>query len=778
MYLAHSKDDDLGVSCQTYSDHIHGVLSEAHKRINYIRGIDNKIFDVVEKVVLLAAEYHDLGKLDDQAQQILSGKEQGRMINHVQAGTTYLLKMYDKEGLIEYLLAAYIVHAHHIGFESRQEVIEVKSGKSFFDLPSFLPKKSFNDYRSVNVFGFDIDIPVKEWVDNNLSVYLDRHNSSVKTQKSLPKVDQKVAKSFLNKYFHMKVLLSILCDSDHSDTCKNYKGLSPESFSDRLSPKERMEKLQSVVASKQKEGLTGQELKRQNVRNRVFNSCSTPQGKESFISLVNGLVGSGKTYGLMHKALSTANEYGLKNIYCVLPYIALIEQSYEEYAKAISLNEKDKKWNINPVHSMADYSSAYARIFAKTFFSPISLTTSVNFFETILANNTGRISNIYRFTNSVICIDEYHAIVEHQEWGLLGDIISQMKDFNCRFILSSGTSPSYWDMSFCSLKEKHIEYAICDELYEEMLEIEKGRMKNKILFSKQYLYSDLVMAASMKSGSLFMIFNTKKRAARFFKILQGKDSRPCFLRTSALTVGDREKQMIQVKEKLNNNEDVILIGTQGSDIGLDLSFDHAFKELSDFNSIGQTKGRVNRGCEKEGCSITVFELSDYPHGDEERVYNNIGNEHKINVLKNNKIYHDFCPSNCTDVVQSEIDSSDPKKISKAMMAKKRYLNLDFRWFEDNYSIISSAAVRVLVDKDIYARLKNEESVPFNEIQRKSVQMYLSEKLIKLLDKSLVKVKLYDDDELYCWLGEYDPDNYGLMYAIDPGYPYPINDIII
>ena len=112
------------------------------------------------------------------------------------------------------------------------------------------------------------------------------------------------------------------------------------------------------------------------------------------------------------------------------------------------------------------------------------------------------------------------------------------------------------------------------------------------------------------------------------------------------------------------------------------------------------------------------------------------------------------------------------------MAKKRYLNLDFRWFEDNYSIISSAAVRVLVDKDIYARLKNEESVPFNEIQRKSVQMYLSEKLIKLLDKSLVKVKLYDDDELYCWLGEYDPDNYGLMYAIDPGYPYPINDIII
>ena len=780
MFLAHSKNEDLGIPSQTYSNHINGVVDGCEKRIaSYLEGIDKKLFLIIKKVILLAAEYHDLGKLDEQSQKILSGKENGRMINHVQAGVTHLLNLYQKENKLEYLIAAYVVHAHHIGYEDREDLIKFKKSKNFFDLPNIEITEKFFDKRPISLFGFDSQISVQDHVNQNLSIYLEIHNSLIKKPDYNFAVCQKEARKILNKFFHMKVLISILCDSDHADTCKNYGGIQPENFKNRLRAKERMEKLISTVKNKKKDKLTGNELIRQNIRDKMFKSCSSPQEKECYISLINGLVGSGKTFSLMAKALATAEKYNAKNIFIVLPYIALIEQSYQEYANAISLNEKDELWNINVIHSMANYNSAYSMAFAKTFLSAISLTTSVNFFETIIANNTGRMSNIYKFTNSVICIDEYHAIAEHQDWALFSEIISEMKDFNCRFILSSGTPVHYWDMNFCSLKENDIEYSISDQLYREQIILEKSRVKNQFVSKNKkglnkITYDELFNLVKNKEGSLFVVFNTKKRAARFFDILNNKDPRCSFLRTSALTVSDREKQLEKVKRKLNQGEKIILVVTQGSDIGLDLSFDHSFKELSDFNSINQTNGRVNRGSEKKNSSTNIFKLSEYPHGNKERILGNIQNQYKSNVLEYNEIYHDLCPSKCTDVVDLEIETLDRDKINKAIQAKQKYLNLNFRWIEENYKMIPSKTVRVLVDKSMYQKLKNGEVLPFRQIQRSSVQIYLSEKKEKQLDKLLVKVKLYEEQEIYCWLGQYDHNNYGIMYAIDTEYQYEIN----
>lgn len=49
----------------------------------------------LQKVVSWAAEYHDLGKLDEENQKVLRGEGKALKklpVNHVDAGTAYLLK--------------------------------------------------------------------------------------------------------------------------------------------------------------------------------------------------------------------------------------------------------------------------------------------------------------------------------------------------------------------------------------------------------------------------------------------------------------------------------------------------------------------------------------------------------------------------------------------------------------------------------------------------------------------------------------------------------------
>ena len=93
MLFAHSADPKRGIPAQDYAAHVGGVVNRAAKAADEAARYASYDGELLRKIVPLAAEFHDLGKLDEENQEVLSGKRKARKlpVQHTDAGTAYLL---------------------------------------------------------------------------------------------------------------------------------------------------------------------------------------------------------------------------------------------------------------------------------------------------------------------------------------------------------------------------------------------------------------------------------------------------------------------------------------------------------------------------------------------------------------------------------------------------------------------------------------------------------------------------------------------------------------
>ena len=93
MFFAHSTDPERGIPAQDYAAHVGSVVKHASKAADKAGQYSSCDGELLRKIVPLAAEFHDLGKLDKENQEVLSGKRKARKlpIQHTDAGTAYLL---------------------------------------------------------------------------------------------------------------------------------------------------------------------------------------------------------------------------------------------------------------------------------------------------------------------------------------------------------------------------------------------------------------------------------------------------------------------------------------------------------------------------------------------------------------------------------------------------------------------------------------------------------------------------------------------------------------
>lgn len=97
-FLAHSSRD--GCPPQTYEAHIRGVYAKASAYVAGVEQYTAKAKDILTEIVQKSALMHDLGKLDDENQNVLHSSDRGKRhlpINHVDAGSA-ALKSQDTAG--------------------------------------------------------------------------------------------------------------------------------------------------------------------------------------------------------------------------------------------------------------------------------------------------------------------------------------------------------------------------------------------------------------------------------------------------------------------------------------------------------------------------------------------------------------------------------------------------------------------------------------------------------------------------------------------------------
>jgi CRISPR-associated endonuclease/helicase Cas3 len=717
-YLAHSAAVAHGVPQQSYKDHIENVVCRAANNAEGAACFSLKYGDLLKSAVRQAAEYHDLGKLDDFNQAVLK-TNRGKMLNHVDAGVAQLMK--DARGDSK-LLAAIVVYSHHIGLPAWADEVARGSGMILRDT-ELTP---------------DGD-PLVEYTNSHLNDYVVRHiDIGLEFTRS----------SILNPKLTLNPLLwrmtlSCLVDADHSDTARHYRNPVPNKSQISLDPIRRLRLLDAYVA-----GLGGDaNNERIRLRSTVYHACRSADCSKSFFAC-DSPVGTGKTTAVIAHLLNAAAAKKLRRIFVVLPFTNIIDQSVNVYRKSLVDLGESPDDVVVAHHHKASFEDAASRQYSFLWHAPIVVTTAVQFFETLAARRPGSIRKLHQIAGSAIFIDEAHAALPThlwpQAWKWLKDL---EQDWGCHIVVGSGSMNRFWELPEFVDPPVGLPPLVTEALREFSADHERHRVSYRELAQPVDLES-LTQLLKATKGPRLLIVNTVQSAAAIARHLSNEFGRDNVEHIStALTPQDRQTTLDLVRTRLRSpdDNDWILVATSCVEAGVDFSFRTGIRERCSLTSLLQTSGRVNRSNEYLGAEVWDIQirhdhlLKAHPaFEDSGRVLGELFAENKVS------------PEYCTESLRREIRRKGMAKKKQDIEIAER--NANFPIVEEVFRIIESDTVTAVVDGSLIRRLEAYATVTHSELQSASVQIWHNKEQEFGLER-LEKVRGYED--LRKWVLPYD-----------------------
>jgi CRISPR-associated endonuclease/helicase Cas3 len=647
--------------------------------------------DLLLSAVRAAALYHDLGKIDKENQKVLRGKTSAHLpIIHTDAGTAYLLQ---KNAIV----SALCVLAHH------------RPG-----LPS-IPKENSEKYkfRVRGLIGKAVKT-VRERTDEALKDYIMSHEAEIG-----PGIDPPVKPASGASF--LRFALSCLVDADHADTARHYrKGIDITETS--LAPKTRLKHLDSYVNSLTTEN-TAQE--RIETRQEFYKIChETPPFRGTYSCSMP--VGTGKTTSVMAHLLMAAHCFKLRKVFVVLPFTNIIEQSVTTYRTALQLNGEKPEAVVAAHHHRAEYEDPILMAASFLWDAPITVTTAVQFFETLASNRPASLRKLHNLAGSAIFIDEAHAALPShlwpQAWRWLQDLV---KNWGCHVVLGSGSLARFWEVKEFSETELTVPEITSNDVYMKAVEIERNRVMYPPLIREPMGVDALCAWVTSLPGPRIVVLNTVQSAAALgMKIFESKGRNAVEHISTALTTEHRAATLNRVKLRLKNKEDRdwTLVATTCVEAGLDFSFRSAARELSSLASLMQIAGRVNRQCEYgRDCEVWSFRIR-------EDGFLKVHPEFKTSATVLEQLYANqrINPDFCTEAMVKEVRErntgmakDDP--IVKAEKAGK------YPEVADLFKVIEEGEVfTVLIDQALRERIEAGEKPSREDMQTLTVRMRLNQ----------------------------------------------------
>lgn len=665
-------------SAQSYLEHIWRVLIRGRcylrKALLYTPSWDTK---AICRIYELAAEYHDLGKLDDENQTILAlpwDQRAARLpLPHTDAGVAYLKSL-------EAYLPMLLVFAHHAGLPDVSE---------------------FTDWRNHKI---------KEHVDRALPLYLARHDASVRsciTVKPLPE------RTPVLKPFDVRLLFSCLTHADHGDAARvSYK--EPERISPpKLKPSKRLNALQKYVDS-----LSGQteHNDRNQLRAAFFTDCLGGQ-QDVYITFCDAPVGTGKTTAIMANLLATAAQRKLRRIFVVLPFTNIITQSVEVYRKALVLPGEQGKDVVAEIHHRADFDDQASRKLTALWDAPIIVTTAVAFFETLASATPSALRRLQNLPGSAIFLDEAHAMLPVKLLPLAWQWIQHAAHtWSCYWVLASGSLCHFWTMEEFGTAYTRLPNILPDERQEKLQGFESKRVCYRYQQNSMDI-DELTNWLKQLDGPVIVVLNTVHTAAATAKVAGNVFGAENVLHLStALAPKDRENTLRIVRSRLDDKEDSqwCLIATSCVEAGVDLSFRTGVRECASLLSLLQLAGRVNRNAEYGKTDVWTVTLNTNDSNVVKHPAFTTSSRILREIFAGNR---EISPALCTEAMQQEVRES--ANISQDLVKQEGIYA--FQTVEKKFRVIEDDALLAVVHPELIERLRNFGDVSWREIQSGSIR---------------------------------------------------------
>lgn len=706
IYYAHSPKDEF--KAQTYAEHVYNVRFLAQKHAKEVEMYAKNDAQMLNLIADKAAEYHDLGKLDERNQSILSGEISAKNlpINHTDAGAAHCLNTETNAAL-----SAAVIQSHHFGFPDL--IAEFNKGDLIFR-----------------------DIKIAAEVDKKLSTYEEIHKSLISNPTPI-QGDEKIngdASVFL------RMLLSCIADADHTDTAKNYGKYPANDPINLLRAKERLESLNKYVDELQS---SSNDTKRNSLRREMYCSCRDFKTK-SGISCCESSVGSGKTTAVMAHLLAQAQKRDLRRIFVVLPFTNIIRQSVEKYREILTLPGEEPNEIVAELHHRAEFENEDQRHLTALWRAPIIVTTAVAFFETLASDSPAALRRLHELPGSAIFVDESHAALPVTLLPIAWRWMKILSDeWSCYWVLASGSTNRFWDINEIAGYEQRSVPEITDDVIRRgLLEYEQSRIAYRY-DPKPKTTEKLADWVMSFNGPRLIIVNTVQSAAVLASYISEKYGREKVEHLStALTPSDREFALNHIKARLNDKSDTnwVLVATSCIEAGVDISFRIGFRELSSLSSLLQTAGRINREGNNNDSEIWTFIVA------EDGML-----KHNPALKQAGKILKQYFEDNLTISQQLVTQSISDEIRLYGMNGKYKDLvenekNQNFKYVEQNFKVIDTNTRLVIVDSFIADKIKYG-TANWNELQRNSVQIAK----YKLDEMRIPRI----NNDIYYWNFKYD-----------------------
>lgn len=723
--LAHSARPQENIPAQPYRDHVARVarLSFRFAQLATMRWVGDRA--ACCNAIRAAALVHDLGKLDIDNQNALNAWPLMRLpFGHQDAGVRHLIDR-------QQFTPAVLVYSHHAGLPDFPAE-RVKGRYAFRPLPDSA-----------------------EWstamrTDRFLSEYVRIHSEHLPASSDLGPVSRWSSVAW-------RIALSCLVDADHTDTAEHYsRQRLPRPPRRRW--RERLVALDRYVC--QLGGSAEADLGRNALRSLVYTAARDidPTGA---LYECDSPVGTGKTTAVMAHLLRVAEVRRLRHIFVVLPYTNIIDQAVDVYRAALTLDGENPEQVVAAHHHQADFESPGTRHLATLWDCPITVTTAVQFFQTLASSRTGSLRKLHELPGSAIFIDEAHASIPSHLWPVTWKWLTELiRDWGCHSVLASGSLARFWtDSRFCA-PATQLPNLLRGDLRNDLARAESRRIRYARRPSALTL-EDLITFLQGLEGPRVVVLNTVQSAAVIARAYRKSGGEVLHVST-ALAPRDRRYVLAEVRRRLDLGHDPnwTLIATSCLEAGVDFSFRTGVREIGATSSLVQLGGRANRhGIPCWGVS-TVWSVS----LKDSRLTSNPSIRHSSQVLdglfRDGSVETINASDLCTAALQREMGEADilagAERIVKADLVGK------YREVSELYRVIDEDSVKAVIDSGLADCIENCEPINPYTLSAATVQIRRNKiKAFKL-------VPLAVSDDLFRWTLPYDPDFLGYMEGVLAG----------
>jgi CRISPR-associated endonuclease/helicase Cas3 len=397
----------------------------------------------------------------------------------------------------------------------------------------------------------------------------------------------------------VRMVFSALVDADYLDTESHFDGGKAAARQGW----ECVEELWARFGRHQEELLANAPLTPVNrLRHRIYEQCLRMAREPQGLYTLTVPTGGGKTLSAMGFALQHALRWGLRRVIVVIPFTSIVEQTADVYRQALGDAAVLEHHSAVAWDQVEDNDRLRWALASENWDAPVVVTTSVQFFESLLANRSSQCRKLHNIARSVVIVDE----VQTLPTGLLQpsfQVLSSLcKRYGTTVVLTTATHPAYqrimdWPAAPVAREIMEAPEALFAGLRRVEYQRGDGHGRTQMTWAQ-------VSEMMQETPQAMAVVNTRKDARALYAQLPegGREHL-----STDLCGAHRREVLARVRQRLVAGEACHLATTQLVEAGVDLDFALVLRATGPLDRIVQAAGRCNREGRLEHGKVVIFE---------------------------------------------------------------------------------------------------------------------------------------------------------------------------